>query len=95
MRALFLEALVDSLSQQGLGISFGCLDHVRRHVDRIIDEHGASIRERDNFIQAYAEFHEFVLRMVRTATEKGYGELHEDTFDDAREQCGLIWRCRS
>jgi hypothetical protein len=95
MRALFLEVLLDVARKNGLGMGAGCLEYFVQLIDSVITEHADELQNREKFIQAYAELEEFVQRMIQSAIAKGYSELHEDTFFDAREQCGLIWWCKA
>ena len=93
MRAIFFEALIDIVRAEGLGIASGCLYHIDQLVTDVSMQHASELRSRATFAKAYADFEEFVNRMVRDAKAKNYPELHEDTFFAAKSQCGLIFWC--
>lgn len=93
MRAMFLEALIDMTRSKGLGIEAGCLQYITDLVSGVSAKHAAKLRDRVTFTQAYADFQEFVSRMIADAQEKRYSSLHEDTFFAARDKCGLIFWC--
>lgn len=93
MRSLFMEIVLDAAATEGLGIASNCLNLVRQHIDEVISRHGQELREAATFARAYGDFQEFVARMIADARLKGYPELHEDTFLQARAQCGLIFWC--
>jgi hypothetical protein len=93
MRALFIEAAIDIATREGLGIAGNCLALIRDRIDQVIVTHGQELRDRTTFAKAYGDFQEFISRMAREARQRGYDELHEDTFVAARERCGLIFWC--
>ena len=93
MRALFFEALVDITAMAGIGIGRDCLNLIHSHVNKVVSDRQQDLRDRANFMTAYTEFEEFIGRMIRSAISKDYAELHEDTFGDARSECGLIFWC--
>jgi len=93
LRSIFLEALVDIAVAEGLGIAPGCLHAMWQMVGNVSQKDLSALSTHDALNKAFADFEEFVLRMVTDARSKGYQDLHEDTFAAAKSQCGLIFWC--
>lgn len=88
-----IERFVDLTANAGLGVSASCLNVVRDLIDRVIAGHHRELKDAERFVEVLSDFEELTRRMIRDARSKGYGELHEDTVDAARQQCGLIFWC--
>lgn len=93
MRSLFLGVLMDLAANEGLGIARDCLRLVRDEIDRVIAAHSRELADPATFSRAYADFQQFVARMVESAKRRSLRELHEPTFHDAKGECGLIFWC--
>lgn len=94
LRSTFLETLVEIAATEELGIAAGCLQAMNQMISDVSRNNLAELRNREMLNKAFADFEEFVLRMVADARQKGYSELHEDTFSAAKGQCGLVFWCR-
>ncbi len=93
MRSQFIEAFVDQIAKEGLGVTQACLSDVISLVDRVIAEHDQELQDTVTFEQTKADFGRLTERMIAEARRQGYADLHEDTLYAAREQCGLIFWC--
>jgi hypothetical protein len=76
----------------GLGIEAGCLYHIDDLVSRVSQQHASDLRQRQTFAKAYADFEEFVSRMIVDAKAKRCSSLHEDTFfaDSNYRLCSVL-----
>jgi len=93
LRSIFLETLVEIALGEGLGITAKCLKLIEQMVNDVLKKHLSELSKPGVLNHAFADFEEFVLRMVADARAKGLTELHEDTFSQAKSQCGLIFWC--
>ncbi|NEP19722.1 MAG: hypothetical protein F6J97_23010 [Leptolyngbya sp. SIO4C1] len=94
MRALFYEALLDACRQANLGIAQDCLGLITDKINQVVETHHAELLDRDTFVRTYADFQEFVRRMIQSAQDSNFDALHEPTFFDALGQCGLVFWCQ-
>ena len=93
LRSIVLETLVEIALGEGLGIAANCLRLIEQMVNDVLKKHLSELSKPGILNHAFADFEEFVLRMVADARAKGLTELHEDTFSQAKSQCGLIFWC--
>ena len=93
MRALFFEALLDITKAAGLGIGPDCLSLIMDDVDHVISAHRIALADRKKFTKVYADFEEFIQRMVQSAQLHGWDSLRETTRHEAKQKCGLEFWC--
>ena len=93
MRSMFLDMLIERLKSEFLGIEAGCLIDLDALISRVVQEHGAELRDRGTLVRSVADFEALLGRMIVDARAKGYMSLHEDTLATARSQCGLVFWC--
>ena len=93
LRTWLMEQIIDAAAARNLGIADNCLILLRDDVDNVLKFHAAELQDPNVVRQVLNAHAAFLDRMVQDALAKGYNELHEDTHDQARTKCGLIFWC--
>jgi hypothetical protein len=75
----FWVIVADEMRRGQLGMAQGCEDHISTMIDRIANAVNLQPNQRP-IDDIEDDFRRFVRHMVQDAKQKGYSDLHEDTY---------------
>jgi hypothetical protein len=91
---LFLDIFAKAAMKHYLAIHSQCLRDVDAHIRRVVRRNLDDLTNPRRLSLAISEFEKFVGRMVKASKRRGGKALGEDTFAEAKQQCGLIFWCK-
>ncbi len=89
MRYRFWGIVVQELAPTGLGIADNCEDLLDSQIQFIVGKIRADGWKRPQK-DVEDDFRRLIRSMIALAKERGYGELHEDTYIDGRPKAGIF-----